>query len=103
MLGVDGERRALRSPDCRVFPSRFLWSGPQNKTMEHRQPDPAWQLDHARVREELGEVVAHRRRRRRRRRAQIDEEDAFQAGSYGWDRALESSLAVTSTIGTTRS
>ena len=70
--------------------------------MKERQPEPARQLDHARIGEELGEIAAHRRRRGRGRRAEIDEENAFQGG-LGCDSALESSLAVTSTIGTTRS
>jgi hypothetical protein len=67
--------------------------------VQQRQPQPARQLDHARVGKELGEVRAHRLGRGRRRRAEVDEEDAVQ----DFDSALDSSFAVTSTIGTTRS
>ena len=67
--------------------------------MQDRQPEPARQLDDARVGEEFGEVGSYRRRRRRGRRAQVDEKNALQC----CDRALVSSFAVTSTMGTTRS
>src|SRR4029077_11949247 len=71
----------------------------QHDAVQDRQPDEARQAHHARVGEELGEIGAHRLDGRRRRRAEVDEEELFQC----CDSALDSSFAVTSTIGITRS
>ena len=67
--------------------------------MEDGQPQEARQLHHQRVGKEFREVAPHRLGRGRRGGAEVDEEDAAQC----CDNALESSFAVTSTIGTTRS
>ena len=67
--------------------------------MEQRQPEQARQRHDAWVGEELGKVGAHRLGRGRRGRAEIDEKGAAQC----CESALESSFAVMSTIGTTRS
>src|SRR5258706_12056472 len=96
---MNRERGAFGGPDQLVLLGGARRPCAQHDAVQDRQPDEARQLDHARVGEEFGEVPADRPRRRRGRRAEIDEKDFFQC----CESALERSLAVTSTIGTTRS
>jgi hypothetical protein len=97
--GVEGKGGTLGGPDRGVLLGRLCGAGAQHDAVQEGQPQPTRQLDHPRVGEEFGQIGAHGRRRGRRRRAEIDEENALQC----CESALESSFAVMSTIGITRS
>ncbi len=73
---VDQQRRAVLAPDHRVLLRRLRRAAAQDPAVQDGQPDRARNLDHARIRQELGEVPAHGRRRRRVGRAQVDEQHA---------------------------
>jgi hypothetical protein len=74
LLGPDLQRRAFRRPDGCVLARRSGRPDAQDHPVQQRQPQPARDLDHARVGEELGEVAAHRARRRGVRRAEVAEQ-----------------------------
>ena len=76
--GMHGEGRAFRRPDLLVLLRGFRRPRAQHDAMQDRQPEPARQLDDARVGKEFAQIGAHRRRRGGRRGAEVDEEDALQ-------------------------
>jgi len=126
--GMDGERRAARSPDFGVLASRASWPNVQDDAVQDRKPERARNLDDSRVRQEFAQVAADRSGRRRHGRSQIDEQHRVAFGTrvveFGFgtearhrgkridrpaaycdpcDRALDTSFAVMSTIGMTLS
>ena len=114
-LGVDPQRRTFRRPDARVFPSRSGRADVEDDAVEHGKPRQAGKFDDSRVREKLRQIAPHGSARRRLRGAEIDEQNrglcsrAVAKRRFGkvaaqcWDSALESSFAVMSTMGMTRS
>src|SRR5688572_13419024 len=79
-LVVDPERRAVGLPDAFVLASGLGRAKRQDEQVEDRQPQPSRQLDHARIGEELAQVVAHGGSRRRIGRSEVHEQHAGVGG-----------------------
>jgi hypothetical protein len=114
---VHQQRRALVGPDARVLARGLRRAGTQHHPVQDQQPCQARDLDHARIGQEFAQVAAHRGRRRFVGRAQLQQQHggAGRGCAIGparretghrqpwWLSAEETSLAVMSTIGITRS
>ena len=74
-LGVDQQRRALLVPDPSIGACGVARPKAQDDPVEQGQPQPSWQLDDPRVREELPEEVPHGARCRRRGGPEVGQED----------------------------
>jgi len=78
--GMHRQGRALGGPDLCVLFCRLCRSGPEDDSIQNRQPEEAGQADDARIGKELGEVSAYRLGGRRRRRTEIDEKNSLKRG-----------------------
>ncbi len=99
-FGVHLERRTFPGPDPLVLCGRPGRPRVEDDAVQDWPPDKARQVDDPPVAEEFGQVAAQRRRGRRVRRAEVDQQDGVVHGAAS---ALDSSFAVISTMGMTRS
>jgi len=75
-LGIDFERRAFVEPDAGVLLRVRLGAARQNEEVQNRLPQPARQLDDARIGEEFAQERTHGLRGGGGRGAEIDEQHA---------------------------